>query len=376
MMDALDFIPNEKGEYCFEDGVYFNLPEKIYHKDNALGSTSIKDLARNPYRWQYDRIRPRQKMETEAMTWGSAWHCRVLEGKEAFDLRYAKPPKPDDVPGCLVTTEHVKEFLRMHGQKLTGTKGDMIARAKDLDECPPIYDEVLAKWREEHPDYVELTERQVQEIEDAVTNMEADETLRNVMRAGSLIEGSAELSIFWTVGGVRKKARFDYSLAPTAGRPKALVVDLKSFTTFRSGTDEEAAADKVYLECYDLQAAHYMDAYDAARELVAQGKMFGTAPRQGYLNEFLNAPGVDWVWVMLRRDSGMLPVTLSIDTEDQFFKKARDIVADTIDVYRTHVEMFGVDKLWRPAQRLPRRLNWSVMPTYNRGVRYEQPNDR
>src|SRR5690606_8239701 len=134
-------------------------------------------------------------------------------------------------------------------------------------------------------------------------NMEADPTLNAVMQAGSLIDGAAEMSIFFTTDGIRRKARFDYSLAPAGARKRSLVVDLKSFTTFKGGNDEDAATRKVYDECYDLQAGHYMDAYEAAREMLDQWKVFGTLPREGYLNEFLNAEGVDWVWVMLRRDA-------------------------------------------------------------------------
>lgn len=358
-------------------GIYFDLPEAQYHADPALGSTSIKELAKKPCQWQYDRLRPRREIESEYLVWGRAWHCRVLEGREAFDRRYAKPPTPADHPDALGTTDQIKDFLRLHGQKLTGNKPDLIARAKLLDDCPPFFDDILTEWRAAHPDHQDLTDRQVQEIEDAVANMERDPILTSVMQAGSLINGAAEMSIFWEdEHGIRRKCRFDYSLAPAGGRVKSLIVDLKSFTTFKGGSDEEAAIRKVYDECYDLQVASYIAGYHAARRLIDMGQVFGTPPAGTYLNSFLRSQGVDWVWVMMRRDNGMIPVTLSVDTEDQMFVHARNIVADALDTYRRYAETWGHERLWTPPSQVPLRLNHSVMPSYNRGVQYEQPNHR
>lgn len=377
MKTYLDFKPNADGTYTLPPGIYFDLPEHIYHADTALGSTSIKDLASKPCKWQYDRLRPVREIEPEHLKWGHAWHCRVLEGKAAFEERYAKPPSPAEHPEALNTIDQIKDFLRTHGQKLSGNKPELMARAKELDECPPFFDEILARWHYEHPDHVELTDRQVQEIEDAVANMQRDPVLTAVMVAGSLINGAAEMSIIWIdERGVRRKARLDYSLAPMAGRTKSLIVDLKSFTTFKGGSDEEAAIRKVYDMAYDVQVASYMDGYAAARKLLEQGMVFGTPPEGRYLQNFLHAPGIDWVWVMMRRDNGMLPIVLSIDTEDRMFEHAKRIVDDALDTYRIYMETFGPDQLWTPPSKVPLRLNHTVMPSYNRGIQYEQPNHR
>ena len=357
-------------------GIHFGLDEEKYHADPALGSSSIRDLATYPVKWQYDRLRPREREETEAMTWGSAWHCRVLEGKAAFEARYAKPPRPADYPDALNTTDDIKEFLRMHGQKLTGNKPDLVARAKEIDECPPFFSDILDQWIAEHPDHQDLTERQAQEIEDAVAMMERDDTLRAVMQAGSLINGAAELSIIYEVEGVRRKARFDYALAPTKNRESALIVDLKSFTTFKGATDEDAAIRKIYDMAYDVQAAYYIEAYNAARELLERGLVFGDAPDSGYLSAFLSAPSIEWVWVMIRRDRGMVPLIISVDTNEPMFERGHEIVDGAILTYQAYMAKFGADQLWSPPPRLPLRLNSSMFPSYNRGLLHEQPEDR
>ncbi|RBO90454.1 PD-(D/E)XK nuclease-like domain-containing protein [Pseudochrobactrum asaccharolyticum] len=378
MSEALDFIANPDGTYSLAPGIYFNLPEAIYHADNSLGSTSIKDLATKPCKWQYDRLRPNKEVsEPEHLKWGHAWHCRVLEGKAAFDQRYAKLPTPNDFPKALNTADQIKDFLRMHGQKLTGNKLDLMSRAKELDDCPEFFDEILAKWHFDHPNYVELSDRMVREIEDAVSNMQRDPTLTAVMEAGTLIDGAAEMSIFWIdERGLRRKCRFDYSLAPTATRSKALIVDLKSFATYKGGNDEDAAIRKVYDMAYDVQVAAYMEGYHAALKLLELGMVFGTPPAGNYLHKFLTADGADWVWVMMRKDNAMVPVTLSIDTEDKMFAHAKNIVAAALDTYRFYTNLWGSDQLWTPPPQVPLRLNHSVMPTYNRGIQYEQPNNR
>lgn len=370
----LDMFKNADGTYTLPDGIYFGLPDKVYHGDTgALGSTSIVELASKPCLWQYDRLRPKKEVEPEFLTWGHAWHCRVLEGKEAFDQRYARLPTPVDFPGCMVTVEEVKEFLRFKGEKLTGNKPELVARAKQHDDCPPVFDDLMAQWRAKHPDYVELKPGSSQEIEDAVANMGRDPTMSAVMQAGSLIDGAAELSIFYTEGGVRRKARFDYGLGPAGARKRSLVVDLKSFTTFKGGSNEDAAIRKLYDQCYDVQAAYYRDAFRAAKGLCAAGKVFGPAPRDGYLESFLSAPAVDWIWVMMRRDAGMIPVILSIDADDRQIDHAKAIVDHAIDSYQRYVAEFGLDQLWTPPPSVPLRLNASLFPTYNRGLIYEQP---
>ena len=48
MKTYLDFKANEDGTFTLPPGIYFDLPEHIYHADTALGSTSIKDLASKP----------------------------------------------------------------------------------------------------------------------------------------------------------------------------------------------------------------------------------------------------------------------------------------------------------------------------------------
>ncbi len=359
-----------------ELGIYFGLDDRIYHADPGLGSTSIVDLAKEPPKWQYQRLRPQSEVRTEPMKWGSAFHCRVLEGKAAFDHRYARAPTPKDYPGCLNTTEDIKEFLRQYGQKLTGRKSELMERAAQLDDCPPFFDNILAAWWAERPDYEELNAQQMREVEDAVANMQRDPTLNAVMQAGTLMHGAAELSIIYEVDGVRRKARIDYALPPTPQREPSLFVDLKSFTTFRRGTLEHAAIATVYEKVMDVQAAWYLQAIEPARELMEQGKVFGDAPQDDFLERFLNAPDFTWVWIMLRRDIGMVPVLLSVPRDSPIIKDANAIIERALLDFQSYADRWGMDQLWTPPPQTPRLLQPTDFPSYNRGILHEQPEDR
>ena len=377
----LDMYRKEDGSYSLPDGIYFGLAEDIYHSDKALGSTSIKGLATKPYKWQRDRIRPKDtEREPEHLKWGRAFHCRVLEGKAEFDERYAEPPSPADYPfpAYFHNSDQIRAFLKEHGMKVSGSKAEVFARAQEIDGCPRLFDDVVNAWWDAHPKHEDVSKAQLIEIEDAVANMARDPSLSAVMTAGSLINGAAELSIIYTdERGIRRKARLDYAIPMTGGRPYSMVVDLKSFTTFRSGTDEEGGVRKVYDEFYDVQAGYYRDAIDAARLLAANEQVFGDC-EEGFLRDLLGAPKHPfmWVWVMMRRDNGMIPIILAADIYSAMINHGNDIARAALDTYHHHVTTQGADQLWTPAPRVPRLLDAQSLPSYNRGATYEQPADR
>ena len=75
-----------------EPGVYFGLTDDVYHADPALGSTDIKTLAFSPCDyWFKSPLNPERTdaEPTPAQAFGSAVHKLVLEGRQAFESRYA-----------------------------------------------------------------------------------------------------------------------------------------------------------------------------------------------------------------------------------------------------------------------------------------------
>lgn len=78
--------------YTFQPGIYFGLPEDVYHNEvNALSAHGIISLLEHPYNfWLESWLNPdRQRVEvSEAMKHGSATHMAILE-PDAFKETYA-----------------------------------------------------------------------------------------------------------------------------------------------------------------------------------------------------------------------------------------------------------------------------------------------
>ena len=76
-------------------GVYFDLDEDDYHGDPALGSTDLRRLlASGPDYWWGSPLNPNAPERTSSpqQERGRALHKLVLEGNQAFSVRYVRQP--------------------------------------------------------------------------------------------------------------------------------------------------------------------------------------------------------------------------------------------------------------------------------------------
>lgn len=362
-----------------EPGIYFYMSEEEYHADMAIGSSDIKKLATRPWEWQRDRMRPRpERYVSEAKRFGSALHCRVLEGKAAFEERYAVKPKPEQFgePGrdVLVTIDHLREFLRSRSAPVSKkNKGELLADVRGYLDRPVLFDDVIEEWSKTprvQAGY-EISLEDMVDIEDATFFMESDETLRAVMAAGSLIGGAAEVSVFYEADGFRRKARFDYALPPIGALTKSTIVDLKSFSQFRGANSEDAALHALVDMNYDIQFVDYMRAFGFASKLAAEGKVFGNEPFSGYIDDLFGAAQVQWIWIMVHKDGGFVPVVLTIEQDESYrrdihFQAIESMCDDAIANLVHHLDEFGGDQLWPPPSRTPLRVSGSVLPVYRK----------
>lgn len=343
-MTYLDFKPNDAGVYNFPPGIYFDMPEEIYHSDDALGSTSIKGLAVDPYEWQFDRLYG-EDIESDALIFGSALHARMLEGREAFESRFCKEFNKDECKDALVTMDDLRKWLDSYGQ--TGVsakkKEDLIKAVLDIDPDVKIFDVMKNRWEKANEGKTPLKPKRWAQIETAARWVQRDPLLSAVMEDGTFIAGAPEVSIFYIDRGVRLKARLDRLL-------RHAIVDLKSFAPMFSGRIDGpngTALKTIERMRYDIQAADYLRAWMVAKDLNDQGLIFGEPPYDTFLDECFDRDEPKWIWVMVKTKGAPQPIV--IDWRAVFAKKAAaDKVEEAIDCYIQLRDEFGENNEWPP----------------------------
>lgn len=184
-------------------GIYSGISSADYHRDEALGSTSLKTLAtRTPAHYQHDKAHPKN---SDAFTLGTAAHSLILEG---------------DTSGIVIV--ETENWL---------TKDAKEAKAAALaDGKQPLLTKEMA---------------QVISMRDAV--------MTHPFARGLFTGHRAEESVFWDEDGLMLKCR------PDAWKP-GLLVDLK---TARDANPNEFGKT-AHEYGYHQSAAHYIDGVKAA----------------------------------------------------------------------------------------------------------------
>lgn len=348
-MNAVISTDNASGAITHADGIHFGLPDEEYHADPALGSTSLKELVIDPIEYQHARLHGGERRETYALKWGSAIHCRVLEGRASLERRFAFLPEQGDFEGLLVTMDDLKRHCKQLGLKPGTRKDEAIAAIRDFDAEVPIWDEIVAKFGAENRGKEQLPHSAATEIERAAMWMQRDRLLGPVMEDGTLTAGASEVSIFYTENGVRLKARIDHLLSHAA-------IDLKSFRPMFSEHILSAARKAVARMRYDTQAAAYLRALKKAASLYSKGHVFtngalGNPYSPAFLDEVfrsINDDSFKWIWVLIKGAGAPQPVVAEFEMKSLIFKNAAVDIEDAIAAYRRNAERFGLGEEWIP----------------------------
>ena len=328
----------------FEDGIHFGIPEDQYHRDDALGSTILKELVLDPIEYQHARLHGGEKKETFALKWGSAIHCRVLEGRLSMAERFPIAPAIKDYIGILDTVEDLKRHCRTIGITPGKVKAETIARIREADSEVQIWDEIIAKFEADNVGKTIIPRDALHHIERAAQWMQRDRELSPVMEDGTFTAGASEVSIFYTENGIRLKARLDHLLAHG-------VIDLKSFRAIMAERLIPAAKRAVSRMRYDLQAAAYIRALRAAAKLFAAGKVFNNPYKPEFLDTVfatLAADKMKWIWVLIKASGAPQSVVAEFNTNSMIFKTAGMEIDDAIKNYRELTAKFGPDQDWVP----------------------------
>lgn len=335
-------------------GIYFDLPEERYHADPALGSGSIRALAKCPvYYWLDSWMNPlrEEAPETPALLFGRALHKIVLEGKVAFERGYAMEPAKEDYPEALVTMDDIQTVLRAipaderkrMGIKLTGRKDELIGYVKAVDPGCVIYDDILATFAEDcaRSGRTRLTRRMYEEVVTSAGYVAAEERVRD-----AFVSGRPEVSIFWDEDGVPMKARLDYvRLGEVAGQRVVLPTDLKSFANVLDKPPEQAVVKAIASTRLDIQAAAYYRGIARVRDFYAAGQVYGAADVNAeWLDAMCTTPVEHWHWHWCFYEKGA-PISLLRAVSPTVVEAAGMEVERALSAYRDYMATFGV--YWR-----------------------------
>jgi hypothetical protein len=245
------------------DGIYFGLPDTVYHAVPRLSASGLQKLCVSPATfWAgswLDPDRPDLDEEaTKAQVLGKAYHTARLE-PELFEALYARKPHKSDFPkeGFLSSDDKVKAALKACGQQQTFSGETTAERAQRLVDAGyegVVFPLVLAEFEAERGGRIAL---EAKAYDDVVRDMKR--IRHNGEVAELLSNGQAEVSIFWTdQHGLKMKSRVDYLQADSWA-------DFKTFDNTRGKVLAQALADAMRYNRYHVQAVTYRDAIEAIR---------------------------------------------------------------------------------------------------------------
>ncbi len=316
----------------FEPGIYFGLPESDYHAAEALSNSGIKNLLISPldYWARTPWLNPAyQPEESRFMTNGSAYHKRILEGREAFQASYAPALDREAHPEALVTMDDMKAWLRARELPVSGKKADLVTRILEDSPNVEIWDQLLSDYGKANEGKTFLAQGTINEIEIAAAMIE-----RHPQLSKAFSGGYPEVSIFWEADGVPMKARLDY-LKPQA------VVDLKTFSNPLGKPIDRAITQAMASGRYHVQAYVYMEAIAAAhRYLTDPERVFGwtadTHPA-GFLGE-------EQTFLFVFQQTGVAPVARGkVFPKGLVYDCGGAAVHDARKTWKEYTKLFGSD---------------------------------
>jgi hypothetical protein len=240
------------------DGVYFDLPDEVYHGVPRLSASGLAKIAVSPGTfwagsWLDPDRAPLDDGSTPAQVIGKAYHCARLE-PDAFADRYVRALDKGDMPkGTLFTGTDMSKALGDLDLPKSGSVAEQAKRLADAGYPGTVWHTELAAWEAERGDRVPLP---AEVWDDIVVDMQR---MASSPIADKFTGGAAEVSIFWTdADGIKMKCRVDYL------RPD-LWTDLKSYANPNGKNTEQALSDAFRYSRYYMQAVTYREGIEAVR---------------------------------------------------------------------------------------------------------------
>jgi PDDEXK-like uncharacterized protein DUF3799 len=279
-------------------GIYFDLAEDDYHADPALGSTDLRRLlASGPDYWWQSPLNPNpsEHKPSPSLEFGRALHKLVLEGQQAFSVRFVR--RPDDLARLDAKTK-----AKLCPNDETVLAGD------DFDRIM-VSAELIAK----NPDL-----------------------------AAAFEGGIPEVSVFWEEVVedfvVRCKARFDYLKIRGVG-------DLKSIRNYMNRPFAEACGRSIVEYRYDMQAAHYLRGRAEIARMVALGLVFGDHD-SAWLKRAADCRAFAFQWVFFQAEGAPITWSKSLSPGNPILDIAERDRLKAMQTYREFKQSFADSEMW------------------------------
>lgn len=235
-----------------------------------ISPSFLKEFKRSPlHAWdRYINPDAEPYVQTDAQRFGSAIHCAILEPKE-FPKRYTEKFQPPE--GALVTMDELKGVLKEHGEKVGGSKQELIERVLSIKPDAIIADVLRAEWESKLPAGVEvLSSDQMRVLYAIVDSVASKAAYQFIFDKG--LPGHFETTLRWIdpATGLLISARPDYFIAPCNDYPNGLMIDVKTCT---DASPSEFARDR-YNRGDHIATALYCDGFQ---------QVFGTAAPPDFL---------------------------------------------------------------------------------------------
>ena len=95
---------------------------------------------------------------------------------------------------------------------------------------------------------------------------------------------------------------------------------------------------------YDVQAAHYLGAYQALHSLAAEGRIFGDCPlHKGWHKRIVAPAEVRWTWIFHQVDGAPVSKGRELSRSSPVLNKATREVVQAKATYRACLKQFGSD---------------------------------
>lgn len=227
------------------------ISNKEYHAHPAIGSTLLKNI----YNTTVAHAVTKEQKETAAMVLGSAIHAAILE-PETFENLYVSEP---DFSNSIDTIQDIKTILTENKVTFQKTAKKEILIETLLANLPHLANKIksvmVEKWEKENQEKTILTDeifKKIAEIKKALLSHEIAKAL--------LTGGQSEFSYFSKDEhtGLQLKCRPDYFKS-------GALIDLK---TTRNASSIEFSKQIANFN-YHIQAAFYLDVFNAATSLIA-----------------------------------------------------------------------------------------------------------